>query len=238
MGSRLSPSPGSTTFSSYSVTQEVGGCPLQLSQFPWRCPLTAKMPLLDQDWLRSHGWRHGCLGFCDGLSQYFLQDLTLDTCLLRVTDLHLFSFLMWGNKTFWQGFISHLHLCQLLRDVVMFSRSQYKNFSLSSRFDSVAEWICLNSYPHSANPGAMCLQILFLSLHCFALYHKETASTTTRTPVGRLPTDFSQWEVLAGQWDGREREVRVFLPFFLCLPTSSISTAAPHRPSLLPAPIR
>ena len=37
----------------------------------------------------------------------------------------------------------------------------------------------------------MCLQILFLSLHCFALYHKETAFTTTPTPVGQLPTVFN-----------------------------------------------
>ena len=53
VGPRLSPSPGSPTFSSYSVTQEVGGCPPQLS-------VSLEMPLDSQDASSGSGpaWGH------------------------------------------------------------------------------------------------------------------------------------------------------------------------------------
>lgn len=43
-----------------------------------------------------------------------------------------------GSETFWQKFVSHLHLCHFLRDVATFYRSSHHNFSLSFCFGSGA----------------------------------------------------------------------------------------------------
>lgn len=96
-------------------------------RLPFPAPLVSMGTCLDGQDFCSGSWlvevtsvETRLLGF-DIIS---LRDLTLDTYLLTVMDLHLFFFPdVRGRTTFWQRFISHLHLCQLLRTVVTFSRS-------------------------------------------------------------------------------------------------------------------
>ena len=161
-------------------------------QFPWRCPLTAKMPLLDQGWLevtRVETWLPWLLWWAftifparsdiryvspksHGFTPFFFPDVGGIKHFGKGLSATCISVNSWGM---WLCFLDH-------------------NIRTSLFHPDLIPWlngICLNSYPHCAKPGAMCLQILFLSLHCFALYHKETAFTTTPTPVGQLPTVFN-----------------------------------------------
>lgn len=122
----------------------------------------------------------------------------------------------------------------------MWSRFLDHNIRTSLTRPDLILWLngmCLNSYPHYASPGAACPQTLFLSLRCFALFHKEAPLPPPQPLMTGRPLHSANGRCWRDSGDGREREVRAFLPFFLCLPSSSISPVVPHRPSLLPAPI-